>query len=137
MPDSPTLTIRIPVEDKNRLEQAAKQAGQSITDYVLRSIRRRMATACPACGRDGPDGCPTCSKEKPTEAELTLLKSRLVSDLPLSQRALRCFEAANIACIGDLVQQREGELLRTKNFGRITLKEVKNELASLGLSLRR
>jgi len=50
-------------------------------------------------------------------------------------RASNCLQNANITLIGELVQKTEAEMLRTKNFGRKSLKEIKEILAGMGLSL--
>jgi len=62
-----------------------------------------------------------------------LLKS--VDELELSVRAANCLKNANIATIGELVQKTEQELLKSKNFGVKSLEEIKEALASMGLSL--
>ncbi|MBN2559488.1 MAG: DUF1778 domain-containing protein [Phycisphaerae bacterium] len=53
MPEASTLTIRIDSDLKEELEAAAKAADQSVTEFVVRSVKERMAGSCPACGRDG------------------------------------------------------------------------------------
>jgi len=58
-----------------------------------------------------------------------------VDELELSVRAANCLQAANIKYIGDLVQKTEAEMLKTKNFGRKSLREIKDILAGMGLSL--
>ncbi len=60
---------------------------------------------------------------------------RSVDELELSVRSANCLQNANIRTIGDLVQKTEGEMLKTKNFGRKSLKEIKELLAEMGLSL--
>jgi len=60
---------------------------------------------------------------------------RPVSELELSVRASNCLQNASITLIGELVQKTEAEMLRTKNFGRKSLKEIKELLAGMGLSL--
>jgi DNA-directed RNA polymerase subunit alpha len=55
--------------------------------------------------------------------------------LELSVRSANCLQQANIKTIGDLVQKTEAEMLKTKNFGRKSLKEIKDTLAEMGLSL--
>jgi len=60
---------------------------------------------------------------------------RSVDELELSVRSANCLQNANIKTIGDLVQKTEGEMLKTKNFGRKSLKEIKEILAEMGLSL--
>jgi DNA-directed RNA polymerase subunit alpha len=58
-----------------------------------------------------------------------------VDDLELSVRSANCLQNANIRYIGELVQKTESEMLKTKNFGRKSLKEIKEILGSMGLSL--
>jgi DNA-directed RNA polymerase subunit alpha len=58
-----------------------------------------------------------------------------VDDLELSVRSANCLQNANIRYIGELVQKTESDMLKTKNFGRKSLKEIKEILASMGLSL--
>ena len=60
---------------------------------------------------------------------------RSVDELELSVRSANCLQQANIKTIGDLVQRSEAEMLKTKNFGRKSLKEIKEILAEMGLSL--
>lgn len=60
---------------------------------------------------------------------------RSVDELELSVRSANCLQNANIHYIGDLVQRTEGEMLKTKNFGRKSLKEIKEILAQMGLAL--
>ena len=61
--------------------------------------------------------------------------SRSVEELELSVRSYNCLKNANIKTIGELVQKSESEMLKTKNFGRKSLNEIKEILASMGLSL--
>ncbi len=60
---------------------------------------------------------------------------RNVAELEVSARASKCFKAANIQTIADLVPKTETELLKTKNFGKKTLSEIKTVLGEMGLSL--
>jgi DNA-directed RNA polymerase subunit alpha len=50
-------------------------------------------------------------------------------------RSYNCLKNANIATIGELIQKTEAEMLKTKNFGRKSLNEIKEILAQMGLSL--
>lgn len=61
--------------------------------------------------------------------------NRSVDELELSVRSYNCLKNANIQTIGELVQKTEAEMLRTKNFGRKSLNEIKEILSSMGLSL--
>ena len=58
-----------------------------------------------------------------------------VEELELSVRANNCLRNANITTIGELVQRTEAELMKTKNFGKKSLQEIKDELSRIGLSL--
>jgi DNA-directed RNA polymerase subunit alpha len=61
--------------------------------------------------------------------------ARSVEELELSVRSYNCLKNANIKTIGELVQKTEAEMLKTKNFGRKSLNEIKEILAGMGLSL--
>ncbi len=75
--------------------------------------------------------------EEETQPELefnpALLKK--VDELELSVRSANCLKNDNIVYIGDLIQKTEAEMLRTPNFGRKSLNEIKEVLASMGLHL--
>ena len=78
----------------------------------------------------------TESAEEPAERALGQLNevlNRSVEELELSVRSYNCLKNANIQTIGDLVQKSEAEMLRTKNFGRKSLNEIKEILAGLSL----
>ena len=60
---------------------------------------------------------------------------RSVDELELSVRSANCLQNANITLIGELVQKTEQDMLKTKNFGRKSLNEIKDILAELGLHL--
>jgi DNA-directed RNA polymerase subunit alpha len=71
--------------------------------------------------------------EKHDEIDPILL--RPVDDLELTVRSANCLKAENIYYIGDLIQRTEVELLKTPNLGKKSLTEIKDVLASRGLSL--
>jgi DNA-directed RNA polymerase subunit alpha len=60
---------------------------------------------------------------------------RSVDELELSVRSANCLKNADIRLIGDLVQKTEAEMLKTQNFGRKSLNEIKDLLAEMGLTL--
>lgn len=60
---------------------------------------------------------------------------RRIDELELSVRSANCLENSNIKYIGELVQRTEAEMLRTKNFGRKSLNEIKEILTEMNLSL--
>ncbi|MGB0957441.1 MAG: DNA-directed RNA polymerase subunit alpha [Litorivicinus sp.] len=73
------------------------------------------------------------AEEKGEEIDPILL--RPVDDLELTVRSANCLKAENILYIGDLIQRTEVELLKTPNLGKKSLTEIKDVLASRGLSL--
>src|SRR6059036_535895 len=80
---------------------------------------------------------PSADKEELSEEAERLNENlnRSVDELDLSVRSYNCLKNANIRTIGDLVQKTEPEMLKTKNFGRKSLSEIKELLAEMGLSL--
>ena len=67
--------------------------------------------------------------------KISEILNRSVEELELSVRSYNCLKNANIQTIGELVQKTEAEMLRTKNFGRKSLNEIKEILSNMGLSL--
>jgi len=80
---------------------------------------------------------PQAAFEEKREDELPFNKNllRKVDELELSVRSANCLKNDNIIYIGDLVQKSEAEMLRTPNFGRKSLNEIKEVLAQMGLHL--
>ena len=74
-------------------------------------------------------------KEVSTEPEFNKNLLRKVDELELSVRSMNCLKNDNIIYIGDLVQKSEGEMLRTPNFGRKSLNEIKEVLTGMSLYL--
>lgn len=80
------------------------------------------------------EGTPIASEpQKTVQVDPVLL--RPVDDLELTVRSANCLKAENIYYIGDLIQRTETELLKTPNLGRKSLNEIKEVLASRGLTL--
>ena len=75
------------------------------------------------------------TQEKATEPEFNRNLLRKVDELELSVRSMNCLKNDNIIYIGDLVQKTEGEMLRTPNFGRKSLNEIKEVLSGMSLYL--
>ena len=74
-------------------------------------------------------------RDQPTEPEFNKNLLRKVDELELSVRSMNCLKNDNIVYIGDLVQKSEGEMLRTPNFGRKSLNEIKEVLTGMSLYL--
>ncbi len=75
------------------------------------------------------------SEAKSDEPDVDPILLRPVDDLELTVRSANCLKAENIYYIGDLIQRTEVELLKTPNLGKKSLTEIKDVLASRGLSL--
>jgi len=75
------------------------------------------------------------AEEKQVEPEIDPVFIRPVDDLELTVRSANCLKAENIYYIGDLIQRTEVELLKTPNLGKKSLTEIKDVLASRGLTL--
>src|SRR5690348_15230197 len=73
--------------------------------------------------------------EQPKLPQIDPVLLRPVDDLELTVRSANCLKAENIYYIGDLIQRTETELLKTPNLGRKSLNEIKEVLASRGLTL--
>ena len=74
-------------------------------------------------------------EESVTELAFNPALLKKVDELELSVRSANCLKNDNIVYIGDLIQKTEAEMLRTPNFGRKSLNEIKEVLASMGLHL--
>ena len=79
------------------------------------------------------------AEQEPTEEEPPVLANehldKSVEELELSVRSYNCLKNAEIRTIRELVQKTEPEMLRTKNFGRKSLNEIKEILVEMGLHL--
>ena len=81
------------------------------------------------------DATPVQQKKERAGGQLNENLFRTVDDLELSVRSANCLKNANIRHIGELVIRSESEMLKTKNFGRKSLNEIKEILGEMGLSL--
>jgi DNA-directed RNA polymerase subunit alpha len=77
----------------------------------------------------------TAAEPEENEEEIDPILLRPVDDLELTVRSANCLKAESIYYIGDLIQRTEVELLKTPNLGKKSLTEIKDVLASRGLSL--
>ncbi len=109
-------------------EKAVSQAASIIMDYMDLFISEEEAEA----GEFEENAAVASSVRDPSFNE-NLLKN--VDELELSVRASNCLKNANIKTIAELVQKSEYEMLKTKNFGRKSLNEIKEILHSMGLHL--
>ena len=102
---------------------AAEDAGKKAQEHGMRTLD--VEVQGPGSGRD--------ADEDGLEFNPLLLKK--VDELELSVRSANCLKNDNIVYIGDLIQKTEAEMLRTPNFGRKSLNEIKEVLSGMGLHL--
>ena len=81
------------------------------------------------------EGTPVTVDAERKSPQVDPILLRPVDDLELTVRSANCLKAENIYYIGDLIQRTETELLKTPNLGRKSLNEIKEVLASRGLTL--
>ncbi|MDG2305204.1 MAG: DNA-directed RNA polymerase subunit alpha [Candidatus Binatia bacterium] len=121
--DFDRLVMEIWTDGSIRPEDALAYAARIIQDQVSVFINfEEPAEAKPAV-------------EDQQAVELNENLFRSVDELELSVRSANCLQNADLRYIGELVQKTEAEMLKTKNFGRKSLNEIKELLAEMGLSL--
>jgi len=118
--DLDKLIIEIETNGTIDAEEAIRRAATILQD--------QLATFVDLEGREQ-------AEEKQAEPEIDPVLIRPVDDLELTVRSANCLKAENIYYIGDLIQRTEVELLKTPNLGKKSLTEIKDVLASRGLTL--
>ncbi len=120
--DFDKLTLEVWTNGAISPQDAVGQAAKLLKDHMAIFINFEEAAETAEMGVEG------------IEPQLNEVLNRSVEELELSVRSYNCLKNANIQTIGDLVQKTESEMLRTKNFGRKSLNEIKELLSGLGLS---
>jgi DNA-directed RNA polymerase subunit alpha len=118
--DLDKLVIEIETNGTVEPEEAVRQAAAILNDHLSVFIALK--------GEDGPG----ISEDRP---DFDPLLMRPVDDLELTVRSANCLKAENIFYIGDLILRTENDLLKTPNLGKKSLTEIKDILATKGLSL--
>ena len=101
----------------------------------LRSPQRKSLAKCRFINLDDAGESPDTQAEPTRAGALNENLDKSVEELELSVRSYNCLKNANIRTIRELVQKTEAEMLKTKNFGRKSLNEIKEILHTMGLSL--
>lgn len=120
--DYDRLTLKIETDGSLTPEDAVAYAARIIQDQLSIFVNF-----------DEPEAAARADDEAGLEFNPLLL--RKVDELELSVRSANCLKNDNIVYIGDLIQKTEAEMLRTPNFGRKSLNEIKEVLAGMGLHL--
>jgi DNA-directed RNA polymerase subunit alpha len=121
--DYDRLTLEVWTDGSVKPDDAVAFAAKILKDELTIFINFDEAEA--------PEQAP--ASEAPNE--MLQMLGRRVSELELSVRAANCLKGAGIVTLADLVTRTEGEMLRTKNFGKKSLDEIKELLVEHGLSL--
>jgi DNA-directed RNA polymerase subunit alpha len=74
--------------------------------------------------------------QEPVYEEENLYQNKTIEELELSVRSLNCLKRAKITTVEELTQKTEEEMMKIRNLGKKSLKEVKDVLQSLGLSFK-
>jgi DNA-directed RNA polymerase subunit alpha len=132
--DYDKLTLTIETDGTVAPEDALAYAARILQDQLQLFVHfddSQVRAAAPAM-----IGQPAMAAETPADTnQLNRYLLKKVDELELSVRSANCLKNDNIIYIGDLVQKTEAEMLRTPNFGRKSLNEIKEVLASMGLRL--
>jgi DNA-directed RNA polymerase subunit alpha len=134
--DYDKLTLTIETDGTVSPEDALGYAARILQDQLQLFVHfddGAIRTAAPSPMIGGTAAMPVESQTDTNQLNRYLLKK--VDELELSVRSANCLKNDNIIYIGDLVQKTEAEMLRTPNFGRKSLNEIKEVLASMGLRL--
>jgi DNA-directed RNA polymerase subunit alpha len=135
--DYDKLTLTVETDGTVAPEDAVAYAARILQDQLQLFVHfddSQIRTAAPAMiGMPSAAGMDTQAPTDTNQLNRYLLKK--VDELELSVRSANCLKNDNIIYIGDLVQKTEAEMLRTPNFGRKSLNEIKEVLASMGLRL--
>ncbi len=116
------------VRPEQALVEAAKVYRKHLNPFVHYSVPGEDAIVA--------ESAVLADEEKEQElARLRELLGKPIEELDLSVRARNCLDAENLQSVGELVRKTEADLLRIKNFGKTSLKEIKKKLQDLGLSL--
>ena len=132
--DYDKLTLTIETDGTVSPEDALGYSARILQDQLQLFVHFDEGQVRPAAadGRNRRDS-PAETQADTNQLNRYLLKK--VDELELSVRSANCLKNDNIIYIGDLVQKTEAEMLRTPNFGRKSLNEIKEVLASMGLRL--
>ena len=134
--DYDKLTLTVETDGTVSPEEAIGYAARILQDQLALFVGfddGQVRQSSPMIGHATTAAAPIETQTDTNQLNRYLLKK--VDELELSVRSANCLKNDNIIYIGDLVQKTEAEMLRTPNFGRKSLNEIKEVLASMGLRL--
>jgi DNA-directed RNA polymerase subunit alpha len=136
--DYDKLTLTIETDGTVTPEDALGYSARILQDQLQLFVHfdESQIRAIPTAAMAGTAGIPGTAEAAAADTnQLNRYLLKKVDELELSVRSANCLKNDNIIYIGDLVQKTEAEMLRTPNFGRKSLNEIKEVLASMGLRL--
>jgi DNA-directed RNA polymerase subunit alpha len=135
--DYDKLTLTIETDGTITPEDSLGYAAKILQDQLQLFVHfdDSQIRAVPSAGMVGTPGVAAPEGQAADTNQLNRYLLKKVDELELSVRSANCLKNDNIIYIGDLVQKTEAEMLRTPNFGRKSLNEIKEVLASMGLRL--
>ncbi len=124
------------VTPEDALVEAAKILRKHLNPFIHcfelgKELKPEFGDQATAVGEESED-LPEDDASRDALAQMFLLST---TDLDLSVRAANCLESENIRTIGELCRLKESDLVKLRNFGRVTLKEIEKKLAERGLRL--
>jgi len=129
--DYDKLSLTVETDGTVTPEDAVAYAARILQDQLQIFVYFEESMAASS----GPIGQSAAEAEESDANQLNRYLLKKVDELELSVRSANCLKNDNIIYIGDLVQKTEAEMLRTPNFGRKSLNEIKEVLSSMGLRL--
>lgn len=131
--DYDKLTLTIETDGTVTPEDAVAYAGRILQDQLQLFVHfdEALSQSSQLIGV----AAPSASESAGDSNQINRFLLKKVDELELSVRSANCLKNDNIIYIGDLVQKTEAEMLRTPNFGRKSLNEIKEVLSSMGLRL--
>jgi DNA-directed RNA polymerase subunit alpha len=129
--DYDKLTITVDTDGSLSPEDSLAYAAKILQDQLQLFVNFEEAAAVAPVAHAAPGG----AVEVDDSASINRYLLKKVDELELSVRSANCLKNDNIIYIGDLVQKTESEMLRTPNFGRKSLNEIKEVLSHMGLRL--
>ena len=135
--DYDKLTLTVETDGTVTPEDALGYAARILQDQLQLFVHfdDSQVRAAPSAGMAAGAGAGAAAETTTDTNQLNRYLLKKVDELELSVRSANCLKNDNIIYIGDLVQKTEAEMLRTPNFGRKSLNEIKEVLASMGLRL--
>ena len=131
----PVARYRLLATDLDKLEMTIETNGVISPEDALRNAVHILQDQLSVFGAIKTNVEAEQQPQEETPPPLDPILMRPVDDLELTVRSANCLKAENVYYIGDLIQRTENELLKTPNLGRKSLNEIKEVLASHGLTL--